>query len=77
MAGRIHGTGRCWRRIGCIALSVTLWPLEGAAQPAAAGATGRLRPADRKAAVLLEAGSARSETFQRLVDTIERSDLVV
>ena len=78
MVGRIHGTGRCWRWIGCIVLCGTLWPLEGAAQPAGvSGAPGRLRPADRKAAALLEAGVARSETFRLLVDAIERSDLVV
>ena len=78
MVGRIHATGRCWRWIGCIVLCGALWPLEGAAQPAGgSGAPGRLRPADRKAAALLEAGVARSETFRLLVDAIERSDLVV
>ena len=44
---------------------------------AASGATARLRPADKKAAALLAAGIARSETFRLLVDVIERSDLVV
>lgn len=77
MASRIHGTGRCRRWIGCIVLGMSLWPQEGAAQVAASGATGRLRPADKRAATLLEAGIARSETFRLLVDVIERSDLVV
>ena len=77
MAGRIRGPGRGWWWIGCLVLSVTLWPQEGAAQSAAADATGRLRPADKKAAALLAAGIARSETFRLLVDVIERSDLVV
>ncbi len=60
-----------------MALGVMLWPQGGAAQPAAADATARLRPADKKAATLLAAGVARSETFRLLVDVIERSDLVV
>jgi hypothetical protein len=77
MVSRIHGTGRCWWWIGGILLTGALWAREGAAQPAAAGAARRLRPAGMKAAALLEAGIARSETFRLLVDAIERSDLVV
>lgn len=37
----------------------------------------RVRPLDSKAAALLEAGRARSATFRHLLDTLERSDLVV
>ena len=77
MVNSIRETERCFWWIACIALSGALWAQDGAAQPAAAGAPGRLRPADTKAATLLEAGTARSETFRLLVDAIERSDLVV
>ena len=77
MVSRIHEPRCCRWWIGCILMGGVLWAQEGTAQPAAAGASGRLRPADTKAAALLEAGVARSETFRMLVDTLDRSDLVV
>ncbi len=39
--------------------------------------TSRIRPTDKKAASLLQAGNARSATFRRLAELIEQSDLVL
>ena len=47
---------------------------QGSVTPAAIS---RIRPSDQKAAVLLEAGKARSATFRLITETLEQSDLVV
>ena len=75
-------TARSIQRIAVVV--VTLGALAGTAAPVTAGEepgrpnlSRRLRPADAKAASLLEIGLARSATFRRLADVIERSDLLV
>jgi hypothetical protein len=46
--------------------------------PAAAAASlERVRPADRQVARLMDAGSRESPTFKRLLEDIERSDVIV
>jgi hypothetical protein len=63
---------------GCVILAATIGVPEVAAQHTTApGAISRIRPVDKKAAALLQAGAARSATFRLLVETIEHSDLVV
>jgi hypothetical protein len=64
--------------VGCVAIVAALWAQEGVAQPAVVGSkTGRVRPVDTKAAALLKAGAARSETFRGILEGLEHSDLVV
>jgi hypothetical protein len=66
------------RWLGCVLLATTLGCHEAAGQGAVvSGRTSRLRPLDQKAAALLQAGIERSATFGRLVETLERSDLIV
>ena len=67
-----------------VVIVASLGVLAGMAAPAAVAEerdrpnlTGRLRPADPKAASLLQTGLARSATFRRLAEVIEHSDLLV
>jgi hypothetical protein len=67
-----------WRWAACAALTATC-SISGvyAQSSPTPGAASRLRASDAKADALLQAGIARSATFRRLVETIDRSDLVV
>jgi hypothetical protein len=46
-------------------------------EPASAGASFHVRAADASAAELLELGNSASPSFRRLVEVLERSDLIV
>lgn len=76
MAGRSTSArdGRFW--LGCAVLAAALSAQAAAAQDAP-GAVSRIRGADARATELLRAGCHRSPIFQRLVDRIEQSDLIV
>jgi hypothetical protein len=64
--------------VGCLILAAGIGAQAAYAQGGAtACAIGRIRPMDKKAAALLQAGAARSATFRQLTETLERSDLVV
>jgi hypothetical protein len=78
MGDRTPRTAGCGWWAGVVLVSAVLWGREGTAQSVpGAAAVGRLRPADTKAAALLEAGIARSDTFRSLVKALEGSDLVI
>lgn len=78
MASTFRQARGCSRCVGCVVLIATMGAHPVAAQDRVApGATSRLRPADQKAAALLQAGAARSTTFRSLVETIAQSDLIV
>jgi hypothetical protein len=67
-----------WLWVGNLALVAMLGVQQAYAQAGSASPEpSRLRPMDRKAADLLEAGKVRSATFRRLAETLERSDLIV
>src|SRR5512139_3979563 len=67
-----------WSWVGNLALVAVLGVQQAYAQAGSASPEpSRLRPMDRKAADLLEAGKVRSATFRRLAETLERSDLIV
>ncbi len=63
--------------VTCAVVGMVLAGQAAAAQGSLASATSRLRPKDKKATALLEAGTARSATFRRLIEVLEQSDLVV
>jgi hypothetical protein len=78
MVSTVHRTRDLTRWAGCLIL------VAGVGDPAAFGqespavtAISRVRPVDRKAAALLEAGNARSATFRLITQTLEQSDLFV
>jgi len=78
MARHVRRPSASSRRLGCVLLAAALAAHEVFAQDAVAPvATSRLRALDEKSAALLQAGNARSATFRRLTQAIERSDLVV
>ena len=78
MARHVRRPAATSRRLGCFLLAAALGAHEGFAQDAVApGAIPRLRPLDEKAAALLQAGNARSATFRRLTQALERGDVVV
>ena len=78
MARHVRRPSASARRLGCVLLAAALGAHEVFAQDAVApSATSRLRAPDEKSAALLQAGNARSATFRRLTQVIERSDLVV
>lgn len=78
MARQAWGFRRAAARLAGSAVCVVVTASAVLAQPASQGTVeNRLRPADRGAAILLEAGQALSSTFRELTAAIERSDLIV
>jgi hypothetical protein len=67
---------RWWLR-GLVFAAVIVGCPVAAQDRAVPAASARVRAVDKKAADLLRAGKARSETFRLLTETIERSDLIV
>jgi hypothetical protein len=73
-----HRARGWWLWVGRLVLLAIVGVQQAYAQDGSASPEpSRLRPMDRKAAGLLEAGKFRSATFRRLADSLERSDLIV
>ena len=75
MASNVSRPRGSSRWLGCVLLATSLGAPTVFAQDAVApSATSRLRALDEKSTALLQAGNARSATFRRLTQAIERSD---
>jgi hypothetical protein len=88
MVGTIGRTRGSSRWLSCIILVATIGVQQASAQeggasgdaarkPKTAAAVSRVRAADSGARAVLVAGMATSATFRMLVETLERSDLVI